>query len=330
VLWCSAGAAADHARAQLRYHVGSGLLDCPDQADFQRRVAEHLGYDPFGSEEGTRVSLELTAQGGALHGILEVRAAEQAEPAIRELTDSEAACDALVSALANTLALSLDPLAASMPHVPEQPATPALVEPALPVAAITAEIAAPSVPEPVESPSPAPAARPVNDASVETHGFAALGAGLSMGLVPGVAVFGSGSFGVRVRAFALELEGRADTSLRGESSDAHHRVEATAITGGLVPCMHGSFYAGCLTVRMGALQGHASSVSEPRLGSSFLTTVGVALRAELPQRHGFRARIGLEAALPLVRTELLVNGQVAWTAPPVYGGLSLALHLPLW
>ena len=322
-LLCAAAAASDHARAQLRYHVPAELAACPDQAEFQRRVAQQLGYDPFASGEGTAVSLEVQSDARALHGRLEVSAGEPAEPAVRELSEGLEACDALVSALASTLALSLDPLAATVPRPGEPPAPAQAV-------VVAAPVPAPPVlaPQP-QAAAPSPARR-VPAAREPVRGFAAVGGGLSVGLVPGLALYGSGSLGMRVHAFALELEGRADSSVKGERVDERHRVEATTITGGLVPCMHGSFYAGCLTVRMGALQGRATGVSEPRLGSSFLGTLGVALRLELPERRGFRVRIGLDAALPLVRTELVVNGQVAWTAPPVYGALSLALHVPLW
>jgi hypothetical protein len=162
------------------------------------------------------------------------------------------------------------------------------------------------------------------------HGFAAVGASVNVGLVPGAGAGGVAAFGARRGIGALELEGRFDTTLKPVRVDDGHRVEASAITGGLLPCVHGSFYAGCLSVRLGVLQGRAPTVSRPSLGSSLLATTGLALRFEVPERKGFRLRIDLHAALPLVRTELVINDQVAWTAAPVYAGLSLSAHVPLW
>jgi hypothetical protein len=83
-------------------------------------------------------------------------------------------------------------------------------------------------------------------------------------------------------------------------------------------------------VRLGVIQGRAKDVAQPSLGSSFLATLGVGLRAELPHERTWAARFELAALLPVVRTELLVNQQVVWTAPPVYLGLSAAVRARLW
>jgi hypothetical protein len=147
----------------------------------------------------------------------------------------------------------------------------------------------------------------------------------AVGTTPGPAFGVEAGLGFRVRALSLEVTGRAETTLGPQAVDLGARVETTIFTGGLALCgMVDAFY-GCAAARLGVLQGRAPDVADPSLGASFYSAAVLHGGYELRLPRAFALRLGLEGGAALVRTSLIVDGQTVWTAPPVLGGLEIAL-----
>lgn len=104
------GLSAAHAErrvAQLTYSVAP-TASCPDSATFAQRVAARTGYESFdpGADLRVRIRVEVTAAGLRGRFVLANKAATISERTLDAATDE---CDQLVSALALTAAMKLDP-----------------------------------------------------------------------------------------------------------------------------------------------------------------------------------------------------------------------------
>jgi hypothetical protein len=67
----------------------------------------------------------------------------------------------------------------------------------------------------------------------------------------------------------------------------------------------------------------------PNLGSSPFGALGMRGGYALEITRVFALRAAIEGAVPLVRTSLLIDGKVVWTAAPIVGGADLGLVVAL-
>ena len=194
------------------------------------------------------------------------------------------------------------------------------------VASVVPPASAGSIPTPQPTAPPAaPTAERVRAARVPISGFGFVGGDVALGILPGLALGGHAGVGLRYGAFSLEAGGRIATSAGAEHVASDNAVEATVLSAEVAPCGHWSWISGCALFRAGILQGRAPEVTHPSLGSSFFSAAGIGVRAEVPAKSRVRARLKLDAMMPIVGTELVMNGQVVWTAPPVFAGFFIAV-----
>ena len=134
-------------------------------------------------------------------------------------------------------------------------------------------------------------------------------------------------FGLRVRAFSLEVGGRAEAMTGPVRVGSGDRLQASILSGALWPCVHLGSFSGCASVRVGAFQGYAPDVAQPSLGTSIFASVGARFGYSIALSRVLALRPTIEGALPLARTSLLIDRTAVWTAPPVTAGAGLALVL---
>jgi hypothetical protein len=83
--------------------------------------------------------------------------------------------------------------------------------------------------------------------------------------------------------------------------------------------------AACALFRAGAFEGRASTVQNPRTEISPFAAIAARISYALPLATWLALRGGFEVGIPLVRTTLEVDNGSIWTAPPVFGAVSLSL-----
>ncbi len=299
--------------ARLTYVVASNAPRCPDEASFRNLVTARLGYDPFEPGGLHEASVEITREAGRLRARARVRRRGQAEPGARELTGALDACEALVSALATTVAIALDPARAIQGPAPPPP--PPVQPPSPPP---------PSPPSP-PPPSPPPPAPPPATEPVRAS-FSARASGVaSIGAAPGPAVGGELGVALRVGVFSVEVGVRAESTPSATTVASGDRIEATLITASLVPCADLRGWSACALLRGGAFQGKALTVDPPTLQSSPFVAAGLRGGYTLHLAGPVSARADAEVAFALIRTSLIVGASPVWTAPPILGGVNLGV-----
>jgi hypothetical protein len=299
--------AAEHETFRLTYSAPDDAR-CPDEMSFHNLVAARLGYDPFDADRLSFVRIELTHDGGRLRGRAEMARSGAAPSSPRELYGDDDKCDALVEALATSLAIALDPGRALVPAPP--PPGPA----------------APPEPTPVLPPAPArPAEPPRPDEPARASLFGAVGGVVSVAAAPTVTLGGNVALGFRIQGFSLEAEGRAETTPGSTTEPSGDPLEATIFSGGLVPCANVGAWSLCAFARLGVFQGEALDVVQPRLVSSVYASTGVRVGYAIALSRIFALRPALEGTLTITRTTLYVDNAGVWTAGPVAASLGLAL-----
>jgi hypothetical protein len=104
-------AAAEEARARLRYAVAAGAEGCPTAGTFSDLVSAHVGYVPFDETSSMVVEVDIAPNEGALVGTL-LLVAPGREPEARSYREGIGGCETLARSMALVLALRLDPIAA--------------------------------------------------------------------------------------------------------------------------------------------------------------------------------------------------------------------------
>jgi hypothetical protein len=312
--------AEDRETARLEYVLPAGVAGCSEEASFHDLVAARLGYDPFEPAGAHEASIKVVRQGARLRARVSVKRRGQAEPGVRELVVDLDQCAALTSAVASVVALALDPVRgaqgppAAPPPPPPPPPPP--VAPAPPPSAVAPATAAPPVP-PATVPPPPPPTR--------VTWFAQASGVASIGAAPGPTLGGEIGFGLQVWSFSFEAAVRAEATPGAVRVGSGDRLEATLLTGTVLPCFRYKGWSGCALLRFGGFQGQALDVVDSTLESSPFVAGGLRAGYALHLAGPLAARANLETAFPFIRTKLEVSGVPVWTAPPVLGGLDLGL-----
>lgn len=305
---------------RLRYVAHDPDRRCPDEPSFRRLVVARLGRDPFVESGADEVTIALELRGSeALGRLVVARAGKRASE--RQLSEHASQCPALVEALATGTALAIDPVRAQATSAAPPSATP----PGPP---------SPPPPEPAPPPTaPPPAARPAAPVRVSRPlgpepGPAVLvrvAGALALGAAPGPTMGVEAAVGLERGPFAAFLEARVETQPADAMATNATALRATIFGGGLAPCLRLGAFLGCVVARVGVLQGLAPEVVSPNLGSSVHASVGPRLGLWSPSVGPLAFTASVELGATMVRTTLLVDGQPAWTAPALWGGVALGI-----
>jgi hypothetical protein len=154
-------------------------------------------------------------------------------------------------------------------------------------------------------------------------GFA--GGIVSMEEAPSVTIGGEAGAGLRIRAFSVEVSARAESTPLAVRADSGDRLQVTILSGAVAPCAHLGPWSGCAVGRLGALQGYAPDVTNPSLGSTLYASIGARIGYSIPLSGILALTPTLEGAIPLQRTQLLIDGSPVWTAGPATAAVGLAI-----
>jgi hypothetical protein len=302
----------------LGYDTSHAETSCPDEASFRNLVAARLGYDPFAPQAPDRVDIEIIKNGNQLRGHASVQHAGTSISGGREIIGQPHECEALAAALATTVAIALDPVRAMSPTEALPPLPPAILRsPPPPVT---------SVPTPQSEAAPVretPRASPPPAERLKLFGTAAGVA--SVAAAPSVTLGGEVGVGLSIRAFSLELMGRAEATPGATRVPSGDELEVTIFSAAVVPCANLSGFHACAFGRIGALQGYAPDVTVPTIQTSVFASAGVRAGYTVDLTRILSLRGDLEVGFPIVRTSLQIDGAPVWNASPVVGALSLGV-----
>jgi hypothetical protein len=305
----SAGA-AEGPLFSLDYRKPAALAEaCPDDASFRNLVTARLGYDPFAAnlDAPNRIRVELNLAHGRVAASATLTREGQAARSARALEGAPSECEAVVAALATTVAIALDPMRASATGAPALPPgskddTPRQAEPPLPGP---------------ERPHPKPLVL-----------FASAAPVISIGLAPSPSLGGEAGFGMRRGQFSLEALARAETTPTSVQVASGDHLGATVYSGSLLPCGWVVGLRLCGVVRIGLFEGAASDLARPKSGAaSFYGALGLRAGYQIRLTEALALEPSLDVAAPLDRTELVINGAGVWTASVVSAGAAVTLHV---
>jgi hypothetical protein len=277
-------------------------------------VGARLGYDPFVSDAQPDriVDLRIVRHGKTLSGKVDIKShGPQGAVSLgtRELTSDD--CEELVSSLAVTIAVGIDPLSLAAPA--PSPAA-ASTYPAPRAEPSKSEDPFADAPPPPRAPAP-PAVR----LHVSAGPLVSVGASpvVNLGLAVGAAA--------RWKTFSLGGEGRIDLPVTTRTVPGGE-ISASVLLGSAVPCFHFGVARACALVAAGVLRGSGESVTTPKQSTNFYSALGARAGIELPL--GAHLAIGAHADLlaTLTRITLRLDDRDAWKTPPASGagGIDLA------
>ncbi len=273
---------------------------CPPTSALRARVAASLGRDPFAPDAPRRMRVRVIPEGEGLRA--DLRLTDAASPVgERTLRVPVRDCAELFGAVALNLVLLAEPARALAPPPPE---------PALD---------APPAADPPPTPDPPTSPRPDVDRGAEAW----LSLGLGLGAVPfPTAAFGLG-LGWRADAWTAGLELHYQPPTRRDFREGE--VQADLLAGGLTGCLRWRRFAGCGLVLAGDQR--AGSAGFARTGdvrTPFLAA-GARGAVEWAPWPAWRLRVQGDLWGAVSQTTLRIDGDVAWSNPPVGGGVSLAV-----
>jgi hypothetical protein len=303
--------------SRLVYSRDRGAERCPDEDVVRREVASRLGYDPFfptadraiiaevkPAPKGFRATVHLVDKTGIVRGK-------------RELHSPGRDCAELLKSIALAISIAIDPDAVEEPQPP--PGQSDNPTPAVPPATI------PNAPPglamtPQETPEFSEVGSPNMNLDVNDGWTLIAGAGgrVATGVAPGASGGATLFFGANWRWLAALLEATADLPASNEV------VSSRLLFGSIVICGQARVLFACGLASLGALFAEGE-----RSDHSAYAAVGGRAGASLPLGGPLALRLYLEAAVPVVWRDIIINvdSHEVWRLPAVSGGAGMQVVL---
>ena len=292
--------------ARIQYTLGAGTETCADDESLRRAVSAQLGYDPFRENAALAIVASVSEKNGIFHGRVEVRNAPE-PPRIRDLDSRD--CAALLSAMALTIGVAIDPLTLNGP-----PSSVSTAPPSAPP-----ETAKPSAPTGNEATVNSANREP--DLAQDPPRFqASLGGHAALGAAPLLSAGIDGGVAVRWLLVSLSLEGRVNLPSTARLSSGGDVVVSLQM-GRFVPCVRRGLLVACVLAGVGAIRAGSERVTNPRADVNFYADVGVRAGLEIPISETFAVRPQIDLVAPLTRPTIYHNGVGFWTVPALSGAL---------
>lgn len=296
--------------AKLVYVRGAGTETCPDEAELRRAVATRIGYDPFfpvasktviaqvsKAPQGYRARVQIVAEDGTVRGE-------------RELGTKGQDCGELVGAIALAISVALDDFDEPPPAPPSDPSPP----PSSTVEPVPLPPRPPLREELVKPPPPAEGAR------VDLSGLA--GIGVVAGTAPSVAASGQIAATLGLGPLGLRLDGRVDAP-SGTGLRPNGRLSTTSVVGLLSVCVRGKIPFGCAGGGIGWITSTTEGLASPRTDGAAIGVAAIRAGARIHVTKAFFIEPSGLVGMNLVRHDVLVDGQIAYELPFLWGGASL-------
>ncbi len=300
--------ASEPVHARLVYNTDDPAGACASEAEFRGKVAARLGYDPFQADAAWLFRVRVDARRKPAHA--EILTEQDGKSTGRRALD-ETRCDALLETVASTVAIAIDPVAATpgpAPLPPPPAGTAAAARSGNVSAARDTTVA-----------SPVPKASP----SAPVVPYLYLDGTGAFGRTAGTALGGRAGFGLRYRGVSVAGEARGEATPDAVRLTALDSAYWSVFSGGIVGCGDKSIFELCAVFAMGSLQAKARNVDRPSLKGTLFASVGARLGIEVPIAGEIALRANAELGIPLVRTTFIVAGEPVWTAPAGQGTFAL-------
>jgi hypothetical protein len=318
--WQRAAGADGHRSATLHYVREPGAERCLEQERLEAEIAGRLGYAPFTDGAATRIDVRVEASGKGLRALIRF-VAGSTPPRERVLDSPGTDCVELGASLALTIALAIDPVAATgaaPPPTAPAAATAPPVEPSAPRAMPTAPPKpAPEVP-PVAAPAPPPPSWSL--------GFLA-GATVGTGTLPAPTFGPSVAAEVALLRFAFGVEGRFDFPRTAEEDGSSRSVRAYAVRVSPLACLRIRPLLLCAVPSFGAVHGEGQGVEFPGSATTAWVAAGLRVGGDFFLTQRIWLRPTLEGQAVMTPTELRLNDREIWSSPPIAVSLGLALGI---
>lgn len=301
------------ASARLVYIVDDP--SCPSEEDLRRMVAKRLGYDPFRADATVGYRVQIAKRGSRVEAKI---ASEGSGGAAGRRELSDARCDALAESVASTLAIAIDPVAASAPPPPPPPREPS-----------------PSS-DPLPPPSAEPAPRVTTSLSPGDHDAAQADGGrvrlairgdlaFGLGLTASVAMAARLGAAARFERFSIGGEGVFGATPSSAAVTNLDRIDFTTVGIAGTPCFHTGAFEGCLVVALASVSARAVNVVRPATSGKVVVTGALRGGAEIPLGKAVSFRANAEVGAPFVRVDYVIDGQSVWTTSVVVGAVGAGL-----
>jgi hypothetical protein len=299
--------------AKLVYVRSSGAETCPDEAELRRAVATRIGYDPFFPVAQKTVIAQVTKAPQGYRARVQIVGEDGTVRGERELGTKGQDCGELVGAIALAISVALDDLdeAPAPPPDPPAPPPPPRADPDPPPPREPVRDAIPATPEPV--------AKPPED-RVDLAGL--LGGGVVTGTAPSIAASGQIAGILGMGPLAIRVDGRADAP-SGTGLRPNGRLSTTSFVGLVSVCVRGRIPFFCAGGGPGWLSSTTEGLANPRSDGAAIGVVALRAGARIHASRSFFVEPSIVAGANLVRHDIVVDGQIAYELPFLWGGASL-------
>ncbi len=281
-------------------------------------VSARLGYDPFFDRAPETVFVEIQRHTHAFALVVKLIDASHKQRGARAMSVKGDDCSAVIDAIGLSVSLAIDPATAtgSPPPAPPPPRVPA------PAAADPMRVAAPDADAGVTKATKAPAPPSDSSAFFPRVGLGTFG---SANAAPAATAGATVMVGVGWRALSLDIEGRVDAPVTGDSALAPVQVRSWLMAATLVPCFHVGAMFGCPVASAGRLAATARNVRSAVENHGPWSALGARLGGEWTLRARLSMQIYGQVLATMTRDTLWVDAIPVYTVPAWSAGLGLAL-----
>jgi hypothetical protein len=319
-----AAAARASSSSRLVYSRAPEASSCPDEAALRKAVARRFGYDPFFPWAKQTIVVQIFRAHGRYVARVQLLDEQGIAHGTRELTSNQRNCSEIFEASTLAVSIALDapekPLTQEAPTEEQSPPPPPAPAPTV------------VAPPPAETTSAATGERPIpgkanSGARVQFDvGADALAStGLTPSATPGVSAYAR----ARLEMWSLSLEIRADfaESRARPIEIGGGSVQAWVTAGGLVPCLHVSYFTVCGVGWLGALQASGQHVDPQISRTALFLAAGGRVGFEWPLSGVLALRAHGEVVANLYRPTLALGTPLyeVWAAPPAAGTLGAGI-----
>ena len=306
--------AAEPSYARLEYSVEDESGACPSEVDFRERVTRRLGYDPFRREAMTLLRVRIVQRSSRAEAKISSERTG-APPGKRELVDAR--CETLAEAVASTVAMVIDPIAASAPPSSPSPSPSPSPPPAPPSNDSPSPLSVAAAPPADTAGAPPSEARVHPVLLADFVGSIGRTASLALGARLGV--------GIRIQSFSITGEGRFETTPSAAAVTSIDRVEYSSYGLAAAPCLHVGIFQGCAALGIASVQARALNLALPVASGKAIPSVSLRGGIVVPLGSLVALRANVEAGVPLVRVDYVIDGATVWTTSAVEGAVGVGL-----
>lgn len=340
--WPCAAAARDTPdndfHVTLTYQRQGSTRQCWDQAEFQRSVAQRLGYDPFRPGPGFSVSIRVAGSARAVEGHIDWRDAGGANIGERKLTAKDGDCQRLLTEVSFAVGLQIELLHPRTALASTPPPGPAVAkdEAGSSSAGVPSGSSAPvggSTPEPEPPPAPPTSPRSAEDVPVPRVDPSAaipppvtamrggpwswsVGAGpaAAWGVAPSPTAEGRVLVRLRWRDLSFEVAGQTTYPITDRQADGS-AFRQRLIGGGLGLCGHRRWIVACALGRGSQVRIRGLDVDLPHAPDGVAVQAGGRLGTGLLFGGGWSVMAHAEVLGLITPYRVILNQRGVWDMP---------------